>query len=56
MSQQDIALYENLTIQEILQYFGRIFGMAPYEIEEQTEFLVNFLHLPNRQKAINTLR
>lgn len=54
--QQDIALYEYLTIKEILQYFGRIFGMTATEIDGQTEFLVNFLQLPNRNKKICELR
>ncbi|CAL8072809.1 unnamed protein product [Orchesella dallaii] len=52
---QDIALYEYLTIKEILQYFGRIFGMTATEIDGQTEFLVNFLQLPNRNKKICAL-
>ncbi|CAL8083324.1 unnamed protein product [Orchesella dallaii] len=49
---QDIALYPHFTIKEILQYFGRIYGMSEFEILERIEFLTNFLDLPDGARVI----
>lgn len=53
---QDIALYPHFTIQEILLYFGRIYGMSKSEILKRGEFLTEFLQLPDNSKRISSLR
>ncbi|ODM97142.1 ABC transporter G family member 20, partial [Orchesella cincta] len=53
---QDIALYEQLTIKESIQYYGRLYGMREYEILERWHFLVNLLQLPTEFKMVESLR
>lgn len=53
---QDICLYEDFTISETLQYFGTICGMSKDEIEDQVDFLIDFLDLPPAFRTIRTLR
>lgn len=53
---QDIALYPHFSIKELLQYFGRIYGMTNLEILNRIEFLTNFLNLPDGTRIITTLR
>ncbi|XP_021950776.1 ABC transporter G family member 23 isoform X2 [Folsomia candida] len=43
---QDIALYQKMKIDEILYYFGGIYGMSTSEISARIEFLMSFLDLP----------
>lgn len=43
---QETSLYPTLTIMEMLQYFGMLYGMEKDKIEERTNFLVKFLQLP----------
>ncbi|XP_021950773.1 ABC transporter G family member 23 isoform X2 [Folsomia candida] len=52
---QDIALYKHLSIKEMLQYFGRIYGMTHSEIISRIEFLTNFLALPDPTGIIGSL-
>ncbi|ODM87848.1 ABC transporter G family member 23 [Orchesella cincta] len=49
---QDIALYPHFSIKEIMQYFGRIYGMSQLEILGRIEFLTNFLNLPDGSRII----
>ena len=44
---QELALYNEFTIEETLHYFGRIYGMSGAKIRERTEFLMTFLDLQN---------
>jgi len=53
---QEIALYGEFTIAEVLQYFGRLYGMTKWEVEDNTKFLVTFLNLPMQTRRIHTLR
>lgn len=53
---QDICLYEDFTISETLQYFGTICGMSNDEIEDQVDFLIDFLDLPPAFRTVRTLR
>lgn len=53
---QDVALYPHFTIKELLQYFGRIYGMTQLEILNKIEFLTNFLHLPDSTRYVAGLR
>ncbi|CAL8123153.1 unnamed protein product [Orchesella dallaii] len=52
---QDTALYEQLTIKESIQYYGRLYGMREYEILERWHFLVNLLMLPTEFKMVESL-
>lgn len=53
---QEIALYPELTISEILLYFGRLYGMSKKEVKESMEFLVGFLALPPPHRRVGSLR
>ncbi|CAL8123145.1 unnamed protein product [Orchesella dallaii] len=52
---QDTALYGPLSIKEMIEYYGRLFGMPETEVAEQIKFLVNFLKLPSKFKLIRDL-
>ncbi|OXA63396.1 ABC transporter G family member 20 [Folsomia candida] len=52
---QEIALYPELTISEILLYFGRLYGMSKKEVKESMEFLVGFLALPPPHRRVGSL-
>jgi len=49
------ALYGEFTIAETLRYFGRIFGLSASKVAERTDFLVDFLDLPNSKRLIANL-
>ncbi len=52
---QELALYVNFSIEETLQYFGRLFGINSETVEQRVEFMINLLQLPKRSKLINEL-
>lgn len=54
---QELALYEDLTIGEILIYFGKLNGLDPAKILKRTKFLITFLALPREygKRFIGTL-
>ncbi|XP_035705644.1 ABC transporter G family member 23 isoform X2 [Folsomia candida] len=52
---QEVALYPNLTIAEIMAHFGGIYGMQKHEINERTDFLAKFLQLPDTSRLIRSL-
>ena len=49
---QELALYNEFTMQETLRYFGYIFGMSSRQIEERTLFLMDFLDLPRSKRRL----
>jgi ABC-type multidrug transport system ATPase subunit len=53
---QDIALYQQFSIEETLRYFGRIHGMPMSDIKHRTNFLIRFLGLPNTSRMVENLR
>lgn len=52
---QDVALYTDLTIEEILYYFGRLYFMERKDIRIQTDYLLVLLDLPDKGRLISTL-
>ena len=52
---QDVALNEQLTVYEMLRYFGRIFLLPGKELEKRIDHLVDILDIPDRNRFINTL-
>ncbi|XP_021950774.1 ABC transporter G family member 23 [Folsomia candida] len=52
---QDISLYSYMTIKEILQYYGRIYGMTQENIEQRLGYLSGLLELPEASRIIATL-
>ncbi|KAF2903928.1 hypothetical protein ILUMI_02243 [Ignelater luminosus] len=52
---QEIALYGEFSIKETMMYFGWIFGMQTYEINERLQFLLNFLDLPSQNRLVKNL-
>lgn len=52
---QELALFPDFTIEETLQYFGRLYGMRQNEIQERIKFLLSLLHLPEKTKLVGNL-
>ena len=52
---QEIALYEDLTIYEMLTYFGRVFLMNSQLLNERVDHLIQFLQLPEPERFIRNL-
>ena len=53
---QEISLYNELTIEELLLYYGRVHGMTKEDITSRCNFLLDFLKLPARSASIGVLR
>ena len=52
---QDVALNLNLTVYEMLHYFGKIFLLSDRECENRINTLVEVLDIPDRDRVIETL-
>lgn len=52
---QEIALYEDLTIFEMLTYFGRVFLMNSQLLHKRVDHLIGLLQLPESQRFIRNL-
>jgi ABC-type multidrug transport system ATPase subunit/ABC-type multidrug transport system permease subunit len=52
---QDVALYNDLTIQETLVYFGRLYFMPWAKMMIQIDYLIDMLDLPDKGRLISTL-
>ncbi|CAL8115332.1 unnamed protein product [Orchesella dallaii] len=52
---QEIALYGEFTIREVMSYFGVIHGMDSDVIEDRRVFLTRFLNLPKGNRYIRNL-
>jgi ABC-type multidrug transport system ATPase subunit len=50
---QEVALNSEFTIEEVLQYFGRIYGMEAGAVEERRKYLVPLLSL---EKCLGHIR
>lgn len=53
---QEISIYEDFTIEETLQYFGRINRMLSSDIKKRIQFLLKFLDLPSKKRLVVNLR
>lgn len=49
-------MYEDFTIDETLNYFGKINSMKQDLIEARIQFLLGFLDLPGKNRLIGSLR
>jgi ABC-type multidrug transport system ATPase subunit len=52
---QEIALFNELTIEEILCYFGTIYHMSRDLIQKRIEHLIDLLRLPKKDRKISEL-
>lgn len=53
---QEVAVYDEFTINEMLFYFGRLFHLEPKFLNERILFLISFLDLPNKNRLVKHLR
>ena len=53
---QEISIYEDFTIEETLNYFGKINRMPTSDIRNRIDFLLQFLDLPSRRRLVANLR
>ncbi|XP_047207951.1 ABC transporter G family member 23 isoform X1 [Girardinichthys multiradiatus] len=52
---QDLALYNEFTISDTLTFFGRIHGLTSKETRARMDFLIDFLHLPQKHSLVRNL-
>ncbi|XP_035711215.1 ABC transporter G family member 23 [Folsomia candida] len=52
---QDLALYNDFSINESMQYFAVLYNMSGKELKESREFLIQFLDLPEAENRIGSL-
>ncbi|GIY27979.1 ABC transporter G family member 20 [Caerostris extrusa] len=52
---QELALYPEITTEETLTYFGRLYQMEPRAIKDRISFLTSFLDIPDKKKQIKHL-
>ena len=52
---QEIALFDEFTIEEMLTYFGKIFHMKAQEIKTNIEELKDLLNIPEKSRLIAQL-
>lgn len=52
---QEIALFNDFSIYETFQYFGRLYQINRAAVTERTDQLIALLNLPNKNKFIKNL-
>ena len=52
---QDLALFQEFTINEILVYYGTIYHLTKSEISQRIVELTNFLNLPEKTRLVSQL-
>uniref|UniRef100_T1J8M5 Uncharacterized protein n=1 Tax=Strigamia maritima TaxID=126957 RepID=T1J8M5_STRMM len=50
---QELAVYQDLTINETMFFFGHLHHMKKQDVKSRIEILLEFLNLPRTQKTIN---
>jgi ABC-type multidrug transport system ATPase subunit len=52
---QEIALFNEFTIEEIMKFFGLIYKLQKNEMNERIEHFIKLFNLPERERKINQL-
>ncbi|CAG2179399.1 unnamed protein product [Oppiella nova] len=52
---QELALFQEITLNEALKYFSRLYGMSDELTLSRIRFLVDFLDLPDADRLIGTM-
>lgn len=52
---QDVSLNMNLTVYEMMRYFGKIFLLRKEQLEERIRYLIEMLEIPEGDRFISTL-
>ncbi|KAG9510296.1 ABC transporter G family member 23 [Fragariocoptes setiger] len=52
---QDLGLYEDFTIEQLLTMFGRYMAMPSATIEQRIDFMTRFLDLPDKRRVVAQL-
>lgn len=52
---QELALFGLLTINEVLHYYGRLYGMDPDVIRERVQKFITLLNLPTKHRRVSQL-
>lgn len=52
---QELALYDDFSIEETLMYFGRLFGIKSNLVDQRIDFMMDLLQLPDRERLISKL-
>jgi ABC-type multidrug transport system ATPase subunit len=53
---EELALFQEITLNEALKYFSRLYGMSDELTLSRIKFLVDFLDLPDADRLIGTMR
>ena len=49
---QRFSLYEDLTVDENINFFGRVYGLTNHELKERKEWVLDIANLRGREKSI----
>lgn len=52
---QELALFDEFSISETLVYFARLYGMSHAKFKERLDFLMKFLDLPSKTRALHNM-
>lgn len=52
---QDVSLNTNLTVYEMMRYFGKIFLLNKQQLQERIQHLIEILEIPEGDRYISTL-
>ncbi len=52
---QEIALFNEFSIEEIIKFFGLIYKLQKNEIKQRTEHFIQLFNLPEKERKINQL-
>lgn len=49
---QKFSLYDDLTVEENIEFFGRVYGLTNHELAERTKWVLDIANLQGREKSI----